>query len=65
MKTSRNELANKPCMQYTKEGVFVKLWRSRTDAAKVMGVSPKAISQNIKGRSMSSAGFVWKDIKTE
>lgn len=49
-----------PIIQLTKDGHFVREWRSTTVAAKAFGVVISAISNCIHGRSPSSCGFIWR-----
>ena len=52
---------SKPILQYTKEGVFIKEWKSAMEAWKS---NPKFdwanISSCCKGKLKSSAGYIWK-----
>lgn len=60
---TRNEKAaqyfRKPVLQYTKEGEFVKEWKSIKEAENSIGIRT-GISCCIRGKSKTSGGFVWK-----
>lgn len=47
-----------PVLQYTKEGEFVKEWRSIKDAQDALSIH--GISRNLKGGRPSAGGFIWK-----
>lgn len=53
---------NRPIMQYTKEGEFIREWESAADAEKELGVDASSISavcQRQKYRNVAS-GFIWR-----
>lgn len=47
--------------QYTKDGVFVKSFKSIVLAAKENGILSTSINNNIKGRTQSAGGYVFKN----
>jgi len=51
---------SKPIEQYTPEGILLKTYPSATEAMKQTGVKNDNISQNLRGKSKSAGGFVWK-----
>jgi hypothetical protein len=53
--------------QYTKEGVFVKLYSSLTEASKQNNMDTSSIAHVCKGRRKTAGGFIWKykNSKTE
>jgi len=54
------EAKYKPIKQFTKDGEFVRLWKSATHAGEQLDISRKAINNNIYNRSKSAGGFVWE-----
>ena len=46
--------------QFTLDDVFIKRWPNATEAAKEVGVLHSSISNCVRNRSKSSAGFKWK-----
>ena len=60
-----HELAKEACyipiLQCDKKtGKIIKEWKSTVHANKETGISKTAISNNLKGLSKSSGGFIWK-----
>lgn len=51
---------SKKIAQYSKDGELLKVWDCLTDAAEFYHTTVSAITNNLKGRSNSCAGFVWK-----
>ena len=51
---------NKPVLQYSLQGTFLKEWSSIKEAATVLGVSGGDIPGCCKGKSKSANGFIWK-----
>ena len=49
----------KPVIQYTKEGEFIKEWRSISEAEKTIGIRC-GITLCLSGKNKTSGGFVWK-----
>ena len=57
-----------PVVQYTKDGMFVKVWEHATSAGKTLGISTSAISECCLGKRKSIGGYTWKylhDIKQQ
>ena len=54
------ERLKKPVAQYTKEGVFVKIWPSAYDAARDGGFDSTDICRCCKGKYKSHHGYIWK-----
>lgn len=46
--------------QYTKDGVFVKSWKSARYAAKELEISSSLIIQCCRGNRKTTGGFIWK-----
>ena len=53
------EMFKKQVFQFTKNGEFVRTFPSVTEASKAVGVSISAIANVCKGRTKSSAGYIW------
>ena len=49
-----------PIDQYDKDGNFIKTFASLADAATELGCHRSGISFCLKGRTKTSAGFIWK-----
>ena len=49
-----------PVLQYSKEGKFLKLWKSIKYAADYYKINECMISNTVHGRQMTSKGFIWK-----
>lgn len=57
-----------PVVQYTKDGLFIKVWKYASFAGKTLGISPSAISACCLGKRKSIGGYTWKylhDIKQQ
>lgn len=50
----------KPILQYDVYGNFIKEWDSARTAAKILNLNWKNISSNLRSKSKSCGGFVWK-----
>lgn len=51
---------NKPILQYSLEGIFLKEWDSSTKAGEALGISKGNITNCCKGVFNQSGGFIWK-----
>lgn len=64
---TRNERSakalSKPVAQYTKDGEFVKIWPSQSEAERQLEISPGNICNALQGRYKTCGGFVWKYTK--
>lgn len=54
------EKRSKPILQFTKDGEFVKEWKSIRDVERNLGYAKQHISSCCNGKRKSSNGFVWK-----
>jgi len=54
------EWHKKPILQYTLQGEFVREWDSAADASRELSISQRGIYGCIRGKSKTSAGYVWK-----
>lgn len=55
-----NGKLSKPVLQFTKDGKFVKEWKSTMDAKRNLGYASCHISSCCTGRYKSAYGFIWK-----
>ena len=60
----RNQMVSmklsKPVLQFTKDGEFVREWKSATDVQRTLGYFQNHISNCCNGKCKSSNGFIWK-----
>lgn len=56
---TRTERTQKPILQFTKEGEFVKKWVSATQVQKELGINQSHISKCCKGKKKSIGGYIW------
>lgn len=45
--------------QYTKNGVFIKQWKSSTEASRELSISASSLCQCCQGKIKSAGGFKW------
>lgn len=57
------ELQKKKVLQYTKDGKFIKVWGSISDAARFYNVSVGSIRNSTKGMKHYATEFVWKIVE--
>ena len=55
-----NGKCSKPVLQYTKDGKFVKEWKSTKDVQRNLGYGHSSISVCCLGKQKSAYGFIWK-----
>ena len=61
MRNERVAKANsKPVAQYTKDGVFIKVWASAAEVKRQLGFNHSNIIQAAKGNRKTACGFIWK-----
>ena len=48
--------------QYSIDGIFIRSFRSVTEASKVLGLSRCSISHCVNGRQLTYAGYIWKKV---
>jgi len=46
--------------QFTKENKFVETYFSQMEAERITGISQSSIAHNIRGKSKSAGGYIWK-----
>lgn len=46
--------------QYTLDGVFIKKWKSATEASKALGICRAGIQHVLSGKRFKSGGFIWR-----
>ena len=56
----RSEKLSKPVLQFTKDGEFVKEWKSMNDIQRNLNYSKGNISSCCTGRCKSAYNFIWK-----
>ena len=54
------EKLSKPVFQYTKDGKFVREWKSTKDVQRNLGYYHSLISECCNGKRKSAYGFLWK-----
>ena len=54
---------SKPIYQYSLDGVFIRAWRSRADAAEYYNTTPNSISRCMNGVRQSCKGYIWRHEK--
>jgi group I intron endonuclease len=54
------KINSKPIEQYTPDGILLNIFPSAVEAMKQTGIKNDNINQNLKGKSKSAGGFVWK-----
>ena len=57
---THNQRISKPVLQFTKDGEFVKEWKSATDVEMNLNYSQGNISSCCTGRYKSAYNFIWK-----
>ena len=60
LKHSKLGIGNKPVLQYTEEGVFIKEWSSIKEAGENLKIRRAAISRCCLGGRKKTGGFIWK-----
>lgn len=53
-------ISNRPIIQLSEDNVIINEFKSATKASIITGISRKAISNCLSGRSKTSGGFIWK-----
>lgn len=56
---TRTERTQKPILQFTKNGEFIRKWESGTQIERELGFHQSHISSCCKGKIKTSYGFVW------
>ena len=59
-RTGKNNPNSRKIKQYTKGMEFLKEWDSISEAERELGISITAISNNLKNRSKTAGGFIWR-----
>lgn len=54
---------SKPVAQYSKDGEFIKVWQSTTEAGRQLSISQGHISLAALGKQKTCGGFVWKYVE--
>lgn len=56
---TRTERIQKPILQFTKSGEFVRRWESITQVRKKLGVNKGNITSCLKGKYKTAGGYIW------
>lgn len=56
---TRNKRIQKPVLQFTKEGGFIRKWFCARDVERELEINPTHISSCCKGKKKSAGGFIW------
>lgn len=56
----RNNKKTKKCIQYSKQGEFIKEWMSASEAFRETGVHRSDIASCCRGELLSAGGYIWK-----
>ena len=59
-KKKMSKAHNKPIIQYTKDGEFIKEWIGALEVEIVLGINRGNIATCCKGKLKSAGGFVWR-----
>ena len=54
------EKRSKPILQFTKNGEFIRKWKSATDIEREIGIDNSSVSKCCNGKLKSSGGFKWQ-----
>ena len=49
-----------PVIQYSKEGKFIREWRSTKEAGATLGIDGPSITNTCKNRRKTAGGYIWK-----
>ncbi len=58
--SSKSENKKRPILQYSKQGIFIKEYKSALDAYNQTGIWKESIRNSMRGRSKSAGGYIWK-----
>ena len=56
---TRNKKISTPILQFTKQGEFIRIWESGTQAEKELGIDNSSISKCHKGKKKTCGGYRW------
>lgn len=56
---SRTEKTQKPILQFSKNGEFIRKWNSATQVEKELGFNQSSITKCCKGKNKSVCGYIW------
>lgn len=60
LKGRRNESCMKKVLQFSKDGLFIREWKSISDANKELNIKNGSISAVCKGKLKTTGGYIWK-----
>lgn len=55
----------KKVVQYTKDGEFIKIWDSASEAGRALNVNKSLISQCCRNERKTTSGFIWKYVSED
>lgn len=53
-------VSSKPILQYSKNGMFIKEWKSATQVMKVLNISTANINSVLKNKTKTAGLFIWR-----
>ena len=56
-----NSIRNKPVLQYTLDGKFIREFISSAEAGRITGADPSEIRKVVRGIHKQCKGFIWKE----
>lgn len=56
----RIERGGIPVIQYTKDGLFVRVWKHAAIAGHTLKISPSSITECCRGKRKTIGGYIWK-----
>ena len=60
MSESKKKRGGIPVCQYTKDGLFIKIWNHAKEAGNTLGISPSSITDCCKHKRKSIGGYCWE-----
>lgn len=57
------EMVSKPIAQFTREGEFIRTWKSASECHRATGITISNIREVAKGRRNTAGGFVFKEVE--
>lgn len=60
MSEAKKKRGGIPVCQYTKDGLFIKIWNHAREACNTLGISPSSITDCCKHKRKSIGGYCWE-----
>lgn len=60
MSQKKKERGGIPVIQYTKDGLFVRVWKHAAVAGHTLKISPSSITECCRGKRKTIGGYIWK-----